>query len=135
MSFLLDTNVWLFTVGQKAKIPADLAADLAQDTVSISAITLWEVAKLHELRRIELDRPLEDWLRDAAARINVIPIDAAIAADSAGLAAQGFHQDPADQLIVATARCHGLDLVHTDTRIRRFPHVAGRFFRNSPAAA
>jgi PIN domain nuclease of toxin-antitoxin system len=44
-------------------------------------------------------------------------------AESAQLAA-GFHKDPADQLIVATARCHGLRLLTADERIRKWGKVA-----------
>jgi len=74
----------------------------------LSAISLWEVAMLVELKRLSLDVPLGDWLSSAAhpRTVRLIPITPAIAAGTASLPS-AFHRDPADRLIVAT--CHELD--------------------------
>jgi PIN domain nuclease of toxin-antitoxin system len=52
----------------------------------------------------------------------VLPITAAVAAESARLG-RDFPKDPADRIIVATARCHGLRLVTADEHIRRWGKV------------
>jgi PIN domain nuclease of toxin-antitoxin system len=84
----------------------------------VSDISLWEVAMLHSLGRIQLLIPLREWLDKAAApplvqRYGVSP---AIAAEVAALPAS-FHRDPADRILVATARVLGVTLLTQDRRI------------------
>ena len=88
---------------------------LARDRWSISGIVLWELAKLHELGRIELD--LED--REIAGllnRLHVWPIDLAVALTSTRL---DFKGDPADEIIAATSVVHRVPLVTRDRVMRR----------------
>ncbi len=51
-----------------------------------------------------------------------LPLTASIAVESVRLG-DDFHRDPADQIIVATARCHGLTLITADERIRKWGKV------------
>jgi PIN domain nuclease of toxin-antitoxin system len=62
---------------------------------------------------------MDAWLADLVLQplIEVLPITPEIAAVGAQLGS-GFHKDPADRIIVATARCHGLKLLTSDERIR-----------------
>lgn len=66
--------------------------------------------------RIEITRPLREWLEEASAPplVAACPITPAIAADTTALPSW----DPADALIVATARALGATLVTVDARIR-----------------
>ena len=90
-----------------------------QTPVSISTITLWELALLAAHGRITFTNPMDAWLADMVSDplIDVLPITPEIAAVGAQIGS-GFHNDPADRIIVATARCHGLKLVTSDQRIR-----------------
>jgi PIN domain nuclease of toxin-antitoxin system len=83
-------------------------------------ISLWEVALLVQLERLRLDERLDDWLRIAAspATVEILPITPAVVAELNRLP-RSFHQEPADRLIVATARAAGLLLATHDARIRR----------------
>ena len=89
----------------------------------ISAITLWELAKLASAGRITASQPLDIWLREIETHpmIQVEPLSSRVLAESAQL--QGFHKDPADQIIAATAICLGLPLVTSDDRIRKWGGV------------
>ena len=85
----------------------------------ISDISLWEIATLVSLGRLALDRPLREWLEQAAApplvrRVDISPAVAAAVADLPDT----FHRDPADRIIVATARVMGAVLLTNDSRIR-----------------
>jgi len=73
---------------------------------------------------LQLDRPLDDWLDAALAPegLQVIELSRPILVDSCRLPGP-FHGDPADQLIVATARRRGMPLVTADSRIREYGHV------------
>lgn len=74
----------------------------------LSAISLWEVAMLVDLKRLALDLTLAEWLSSAAhpRTVRLIPITPQIAAGTAALPST-FHRDSADRLIVAT--CLDLD--------------------------
>lgn len=88
---------------------------LSGDTWGISAIVLWELAKLVQLGRLGLD--LDDPELSAALRqVHVWPIDLAVAVASTRL---DFRGDPADELIAATSIVHRAPLVTRDRVIRR----------------
>src|SRR5262249_38391157 len=109
----LDTHILLFALGGGLK-PHERRL-LAAHEWSISAIVLWEIAKLVELGRIKMD--LESLaVRRAFAADHTWPIDLAIGITSAGLAFRGA---PADQLIAATSIVHRVPLLTRDGRIRK----------------
>lgn len=93
------------------------AAD-AENPLWLSEISLWEIATLHSLGRIELQLPLREWLEKAAAPplLRRVGLSPAIAAEVAALP-DSFHRDPADCIIVATARVLGATLLTRDQRI------------------
>ncbi len=92
----------------------DTMADLGCGKV---AIALWEIAMISARRKVEFDRPVEEWLERGIAqpKIRLSPLTPAIAAASVSLE---MHGDPADRLIVATALCLGMPLVTSDRKIR-----------------
>lgn len=123
MKHLLDTHivVWWLTEDRKlSKAHARLLerSERAGVPLGVSAITLWEIAKLVERGRIELAQGLDESLEQlaAATSVTILPLTARIAAESTRLGAR-FPSDPTDQLIAATARVHGLALVTVDQRI------------------
>jgi predicted nucleic acid-binding protein len=75
---------------------------------------------LVELRRLQFDQELDIVLRSIEDHpmLRVIRLDGSVARESTRLG-RGMRGDLADQLIVATARVHGLRLVTSDERIRR----------------
>jgi PIN domain nuclease of toxin-antitoxin system len=121
---LLDTHVWVWwLLGDPRLADQDRAALDALPRGRrpvLCDISLWEVALLVQLGRLELNLTLESWLSVAAsaAAVRVIPITPPIVAEMNRLP-NGFHQDPADRLIVAAARTHDLPLATHDGRIVR----------------
>ena len=92
--------------------------------IGVSAISCWEVAKLVELGRVALSCSLEEWLDQALSYpgVQLIALTPEIAIESTRLPGD-FHRDPADQIIVATARVYGCSLVTSDEKILKYPHV------------
>ena len=92
--------------------------------IGISAISLWEIAKLVENNRLELPMTLEKWFKQALSYpgVRIIELTPEIATESTRLPGE-FHKDPADQIIVATARVLKCALVTSDERIIDCPHV------------
>jgi PIN domain nuclease of toxin-antitoxin system len=124
---LLDTHVWVWWVHGDINLPANFAAeiDVHQGSgIGVSAISCWEVAKLVENGRLVLPRPVGDWLDEALAYpgVELIGLSPRIAVESTQLPSP-FHRDPADQILVATARTLDVPLMTLDRRIRAYPHV------------
>ena len=108
----LDTHILVFALsGELTKKERSL---LEEHDWSISSIVLWELAKLVQLKRVDMD--LEDrTVRRAIEGIQVWPITLEIARLSTQL---DFHGDPADELIAATSLVRGLPLLTRDRAIR-----------------
>jgi len=120
ITHLLDTHVWVWTVNRDP-LPARVLAAIADpnNRLAIAAISIWEVAKLVEKGRILLAGGLPDWFsRALPPSLHVEPITAAVAAQSTNL--PGFHQDPADEMIVATGLILNAVLITSDRRIRHW---------------
>jgi len=119
---ILDTHVLLWWLGEPQRLSKKQRRVLERigpnEPVQVSDISLWEIAMLHSLGRIRLELPVRDWLERATAPplVQRIGISPAIAAEVAALP-RSFHRDPADRIIVSTARVHGATLLTCDRRI------------------
>jgi PIN domain nuclease of toxin-antitoxin system len=113
----LDTHVLLHSLS--GSLNARERRLLAGDTWSISAIVLWEICKLIELGRVELD--LEDAeVERTLRRIHTWPLTLEICRRSCELDIAG---DPADQLIAATSAVHQVPLVTRDRALLRSKRI------------
>lgn len=122
MTALLDTHVliwWLQGDGPLSAAQQQVLDAADRDSpLRVSDISLWEIATLHSLNRIRLTLPLRDWLEKATAPplVRRHGISPAIAAEVAALP-DSFHRDPADRILVATARILGATLLTQDRHI------------------
>ena len=122
MTALLDTHVLVWWLDDRRRLSAaqrDVVASAdAGAPLLVSDISLWEVATLHSLGRIRLTIPLREWLEKATAPplVRRQGISPAIAETVAALP-DSFHRDPADRILVATARVLGATLLTQDRRI------------------
>jgi PIN domain nuclease of toxin-antitoxin system len=127
-SLLLDTHVWIWFM-----LASDELAVSGRDVINraaaagrlrIAAISLWETTLLVSGGRIVLGRPLVLWITQAvsAPGLAIEPLQPQVAVEAYSLPDR-FHRDPADRLIVATARVANATLM---TRDRRILDYAGR---------
>lgn len=121
-SLLLDTHTWLWLVlGDKTLKKSTLNSikkASASHTIYVSAISMWEIAMLEHHHRITLGCPIDEWIHKALSNpgIKLAELSPEIVTDSVKLP-DHFHKDPADRIIVATARILDLTLVTRDKRI------------------
>lgn len=108
----LDTHVLVFALA--GSVTRSERRVLEAESWSVSAIVLWELAKLTQLGRIDLDLDDADIVRTLSA-LHVWPIDLAVSRQSTQL---DFTGDPADELIAATSIVHRVPLVTRDRRLR-----------------
>ncbi|MEO5923628.1 MAG: type II toxin-antitoxin system VapC family toxin [Bryobacteraceae bacterium] len=109
----LDTHILIDALqGELSKQERKL---LSEEPWSISAIVLWEISKLAQLGRIDLDTESAEFNR-ALSRVQIWPLDLAVCRQSTRL---DFHSDPADEIIAATSLVHRIPLLTRDRRIRK----------------
>ena len=124
-NLLLDTHVWIWLSIEAEEHLSETAKRLLHETRQkwISAISCWELAKLVERRRISFSIPTLAWIRRSLSEfgIRVAELSPEVALESTFL--PGFHQDPADQIIVATSRMLKMPLLTSDRRMLDFRQV------------
>ena len=122
---ILDTHalIWWAAEPKKLSVRARRAIEQA-DVLGVCAISCWEVAMLVQKGRLELDRDVKVWLKQALAlpKIELLPLTVEVAARAAAF--ESFHGDPADRLIIATREIERAQLVSKDEQMRSDKRVA-----------
>jgi PIN domain nuclease of toxin-antitoxin system len=119
---VLDTHVLLWRALEPQRLSRVAVEAIDADTErAISSISAQELAYLVARGRVDLYRPVNIWLGDAlgALEARTLPATTAIALRAGSLDPVGFHGDPIDRLIYATAVEHDARLVSADERLRR----------------
>lgn len=126
---VLDTHTLLWWVsGDKEQLSRAatqaIEAELNGGQIRVSSISAWELAMLVAKGRIALSMDIAEWLSvvKQIEAVSFVPVDNDIAVKSVELPGT-FHKDPADRIIVATARKLAAPLVTADDKIRDYPHV------------
>lgn len=125
---LLDTHALVWLVAGDARLSAEaresIEAAAAQRSVHVSAITPWEIAMLVAKGRLVLDRDVMEWVQATLALpgLRMAPLEPAVAVASTRLPGE-LHGDPADRLIVATARHLGATLVTADAALLAYARL------------
>ena len=128
MKYLLDTHTWIWWHMKPSNLSKKVN-QLISDTESynellLSSISPWEFSKLLEKKRIGISCNPEDWLKKALRmpKFRLVDLSPSIAYRSTVLP-QPFHNDPGDQIIVATARDENAIILTKDERIQKYSHV------------
>jgi PIN domain nuclease of toxin-antitoxin system len=125
---VLDTHVLVWWVSGdpelSKKARAAIEHEQAAGEIVVSSISAWEIALLVERERLLLSMDVSTWLTTVAqiGAVRFMPVDVEIAVKSTSLPG-AFHKDPADRMIVATARKLAVPLLTKDEKIRAYPHV------------
>lgn len=122
---LLDTHVWLWLMMGSSELSDDTRSKIEESAqhrqVYIAAISIWEVGMLVAKGRIQLQQDVWQWTQAAlkAPGLQLIPLLPEIAIESSRLPGS-FHGDPADRILVATARHAGYTLLTRDEKILQY---------------
>jgi PIN domain nuclease of toxin-antitoxin system len=124
---LLDTHAWWWSLTEPenlSKIAIKTIRQTKSDQRMIASISIWEFAMMTAKKKIRLKISVAKWLSQALQEtgLGVIEISPQIAIDACNLPGN-FHKDPADRLIVATARVNNLRLVTKDEKMLDYPYV------------
>ena len=119
---LLDTHIWLWWLLGDSRLSREESRVLdelpKENRPALSVISLWEVAMLVELGRVQLDLTLNEFLQGACSpeTVRLLPLNLDVVVEMNTLPST-FHRDPADRLIVSSARAEGLSLATHDRKI------------------
>jgi PIN domain nuclease of toxin-antitoxin system len=123
---LLDTHILVWfalepkRLSKKARQVMGRAS--ARGGMAIASITLWEIALLAARRRLALNGTVTNWTSELLAKSGVAVLDLTPAiAELATSFGPDYSKDPADQIIGATARSHGIPLITADHKLRESP--------------
>ena len=117
---ILDTHIWIWWIDENPKLSVKNREIIQANQTSglgISIISCWEIAKLVEKNRLVFECPIEEWIEIALKYpgIQLLELSLPIILESTRLS--GFHADPADQIIVATAKIQSSLLITQDEKI------------------
>ena len=120
---LLDTHCWVWAqlgVVQQLSRAAQSAIRVAETAgqLLVSVISVWELAMLEKRGRVALPMNIRVWVEEALGKpgVSLAPLTPEIAVESIHLPGE-MHADPADRIIVATARVVGATLLTKDKRL------------------
>jgi PIN domain nuclease of toxin-antitoxin system len=124
---VLDTHIWVWWVDGSSQLTAqhqEWIEKYKPEGLGVSVISCWEVAKLVENGWLKLQCPVEEWIEQALAYpgVQLLHLTPRIVVESTQLPGS-FHRDPADQIIVATARVYHRALLTADGKMLGYPHV------------
>jgi PIN domain nuclease of toxin-antitoxin system len=117
---ILDTHVWVWWCSKPEKIAKKAQRSIERASrLGLPAICVWEVAAKAHAGQLKFDRPYDVWIDEALAqddRLELIDLSPRISIESVRLPWQ--HRDPADRIVVATARTYQAQLATADLTIR-----------------
>lgn len=126
----LDTHCWVWIQsGGEGEFSRSVIAEIEHATergaLLLSAMSVWELSMLAAKGRLTLRKPLLEWVREALKTpgLSLVPLSPEIAVESTQLPGQ-FHGDPADRIIVASARYTGATLLTRDRGILSYSKQA-----------
>nr|WP_242411966.1 type II toxin-antitoxin system VapC family toxin [Cyanobacterium sp. IPPAS B-1200] len=123
---ILDTHIWIWWITKHEKLTnknLNLIEKYRYQGLGISMISCWEIAKLVEKNRLQFQCSVEEWLNSAMKYPDIKILDLTLPIILQSTKLDGFHQDPADQIIVATAMVYDCPLITQDSKILKYPSV------------
>ena len=119
MKLLLDTHIWLWSLGEPHRLSKRVAKELdnRQNELWLSPISMWEAFLLFKKKRVQISTDFTTWLANSLSVLPVIeaPLTFEVARTLPTLAVP--HEDPADLFLAATAKAFELTLITADRNL------------------
>ncbi len=119
MKLLLDTHIWMWSLGEPHRLSRRVSKELAdpQNELWLSPISIWEAVLLFRKKRVQISTDFTTWLANSLSDLPVIeaPLTFEVARTLPTVAVP--HEDPADLFLAATAKAFGLTLITADRNL------------------
>jgi PIN domain nuclease of toxin-antitoxin system len=126
MKLLLDTHIWIWSVGDPQRLSRRVAKALedVQNQLWLSPISIWEALLLHRKRRLKIPEGFSTWVTRALTTLPLIeaPLNFEVAAALTAVSLP--HADPADHFLAASAKAFGLTLITSDRNLIRTKEIS-----------
>ena len=126
MKLLLDTHIWIWSVGDPQRLSRRVAKALedVQNQLWLSPVSIWEALLLHRQGRLKVPEGFSTWVTRALTTMPLTeaPLNFEVAA--ALTAVNLPHSDPADHFIAASAKAFGLTLITSDRNLIRTKEIS-----------
>lgn len=124
---VLDTHIWIWWASELPDLKPrhrELLEANRGGGLGVSVISIWEISKKYQLGKLGLDRPFDEWLKVALVLpdLRLLELSHDILVESTRLP-NDFRSDPADEIIVATARMLNVPLLTADRKLMDYEHV------------
>jgi PIN domain nuclease of toxin-antitoxin system len=120
--FLLDTNILLWTLGDRDRVNQaylDLLTD-PSNRIYLSAASAWEIGIKYRLGKIRLPKPPDEFIPEAVSELNLIKLDVSHRHAVAVWNLPLHHRDPFDRLLVAQAQAENLVVLTGDEYFKKY---------------
>jgi PIN domain nuclease of toxin-antitoxin system len=126
VNLLLDTHIWLWSLLEPERLTPRVAAALTAESARLwlSPLSVWEALLLIERKRVVVDAPADQWVREALERAPVEEPALTREVAFASRALQSRHKDPVDRFLVATAQVFDLTFVTADSTLMNLKSVS-----------
>ena len=124
MDYLLDTQVIIWFIDGDTRIPQPVrdAVKDPRNTVSITVVSLWEIAIKRSINKLDLSTSLRDIQNEVMSKqVNMLSITLDHLEAVETLAYQGKHRDPFDPLIISQAITESMVLISSDPHFKHYP--------------
>jgi PIN domain nuclease of toxin-antitoxin system len=125
MRFLLDTHIWLWSEFEPWRLTSDVTKRISDPhhELFLSPVSVWEALLLLQKKRVQIDEDFGTWFARSAKELRLFeaPLSWDVAAQFGSINPR--HRDPADRLLLATARVYDLTFVTADDRLLNVSNI------------
>ena len=122
MRYLLDTNVFLWSLAAKNKLNSKALAVLSSSASQIyfSAASSWEISIKHALGKIQLPAPPSEFIPQVIREMGFVHLDVTSVHALAAGELPPHHRDPFDRMLISQARAEDLLLLTADRTLKQY---------------
>jgi PIN domain nuclease of toxin-antitoxin system len=123
MRLLLDTHAFLWYITDDARLPAAFAAAIQDEVneVYLSVVSVWEALAKHQLGKLPLPAPADEYLRLRREQHNIASLPFDEPSLSYLLRLPLHHRDPFDRMLICQALQHDLQMLTSDALFKQYP--------------
>jgi PIN domain nuclease of toxin-antitoxin system len=125
MKLLLDTHIWIWSYLEPQRLATDVARELIDPAHErfLSPVSIWEMLFLLEKNRVRISEGFSEWFKKSIVDLEIqeVPLSWEVAQEMQAVTL--LHKDPADRLLVATAKTYEMTLVTADQQLMNVPGI------------
>ncbi|MCX7047290.1 MAG: type II toxin-antitoxin system VapC family toxin [Candidatus Sumerlaeota bacterium] len=122
MKILLDTHIFLWWTLNDSRLPIGWrkAFENPENTIFLSAASVWEMSIKKDLGRLVIDADISDWIRRYFAELDLSPLSISFEHALAVRLLPIKHKDPFDRMLIAQSIHENMHLATMDEIIRQY---------------